>query len=214
MLAVHRKRVHGAHAGGIMRPQLLGPFLLAMVTTAMPAAAQAVMEITVTDPNAARATIYGGYGGHGVDWEMAADSQAFAASLVRIRGFVGQGRWVGTVDTHPPAGLDPTVTRAGVLAMVSERPDFRRTFNAYVGLGFAAYIPRGVAMKTQFGAHVVLGLEAIGDGWSIGPELQFDVPHPKPVPGIVASGLSGADLYDGNKLMPTVRIGVAIRKQF
>jgi len=195
----------------MMRPKLLGMVLVTLLTTAMPAAAQEVAEITVSDPNSSRVTLYGGYGGHGVDWEMAAESHAFA-DRVRIRGFVGQGRWVTELDTHPPAGLDPTVTRAGVLAMVSERQDVRRTFKAYGGFGLAAYIPRGGAMKTQFGAHVVFGLEAIGDGWSIGPELQFDVPQPKPVPGVL--GLTAAAREGGTGLMPTARFGVAIRKQF
>ena len=33
-----------------MRPQLIGPFMLALVTMATPAAGQGVTEVTVTDP--------------------------------------------------------------------------------------------------------------------------------------------------------------------
>ena len=188
-----------------MRRQLLSIGLLTFLTT-MPAAAQDVTEITVSDPDAPRATLYAGYGGHGVDWEMAGDSRAFG-SLLRFRGFVGQGRWVGVVDARPPAGLDPTVTRAGVIMMLGERPGYGRGLKAYGGLGIAAFIPRGVEMKTQLGTRIVLGFEAIADGWSLGPELQLDVPRPKSFP-------DSRYFDDGMTLMPTFRIGIALRKQF
>ena len=196
-----------------MRRQL---FSISVITilTAVPALAQDVTEITVSDPDAPRATIYGGYGGHGVDWETAADSRAFGGVL-RLRGFVGQGRWVGAIDTQPPAGLDPTVTRTGVLVMLSERPDYTTALKAYGGLGFAAYIPRRQDMNVHFGTRIILGLEALADGWSIGPEIQVDVPRPRffsnggPVRDVVDS-LSPA----GKHLMPTGRIGIAVRKRF
>jgi hypothetical protein len=193
-----------------MRRQLLS-MVLFLVLTVIPSAAQDVTEITVSDPDAPRATIYAGYGGHGVDWEMAGDSRGFR-SLVRLRGFVGQGRWVGVVETRPPAGLDPTVTRAGVMVMLSERPDYGRSMKAYGGLGVAAYIPRGVDMKAQFGTRVVLGLEAIADGWSIGPEVQIDIPRPDSSRASRSIGVPPYD--DGTKLMPTTRIGIAVRKRF
>ena len=188
--------------------------LLSMVLflfLAVPVAAQDVTEITVSDPDAPRATIYGGYGGHGVDWEMAGDSRAFASTL-RLRGFVGQGRWVGATNAPPPAGLDPTVTRAGVLVMLSERPDYSSSLKAYGGLGIAAYVPRGVDMNTQFGLRIILGLEAIADGWSIGPEIQVDVPRRDTFRD--SRRISVASVADGTRLMPTARVGIAVRKRF
>src|SRR5215204_2554205 len=120
-----------------MRHRLFSIGLIACLA-AVPAAAQDAMDmdITVSDPDAPRATIYAGYGGHGVDWEMAGDSRGFER-VVRFRGFVGQGRWVGAVDTRAPARLDPTVTRAGVMLILSESPDDGRALKAYSGLGIA-----------------------------------------------------------------------------
>jgi hypothetical protein len=193
-----------------MRHRLLGMGLITVMATTT-AAAQDGTEISVSDPDAPRATIYAGYGGHGVDWEMAGDSSAFGSTF-RLRGFVGQGRWVGVTDTPPPAGVDPTVTRAGVLIMLSEKPDYSSSLKAYGGLGIAAYFPRRVDMHTQFGLRIILGLEAIADGWSIGPEIQVDVPRPETFRD--PRRISVARDADGTKLMPTARIGIAVRKRF
>jgi hypothetical protein len=196
---------------------MLRPLLsisLIVFLTAGPAVAQELTELSISDSDAARATLFGGYGGHGVDWEMAADSRALGGVL-RVRAFVGQGRWVGGIDTQPPAGLDPTVTRTGVLVMLSERADYSSSLKAYGGLGFAVYLPRRADMNAHFGTRITLGLEAQGDGWSIGPELQIDVPRPR----FFSNGGPVKDVVDslsppGKHLMPTGRIGIAVRKRF
>jgi hypothetical protein len=195
-----------------MSRPLLSISLIALLT-AGPAVAQELTEVSISDRDAARATLFGGYGGHGVDWEMAGDSRALGGVL-RVRGFVGQGRWVGVIDAQPPAGLDPTVTRTGVLVMVSERADYTSSLKAYGGLGISAYFPRREDMHVHFGTRIILGLEALADGWSIGPEIQVDVPHPRsspngPVDYVVAS-LKAA----GKHLAPTGRVGIAVRKRF
>jgi hypothetical protein len=172
--------------------------LLAAVT---PSPAQ---TISVYDTNGPRLGGSVSYGGHGVDWEMSLDSRAFW-NRVHFRALVGQGRWVEGVATLPPAGNDPTVTRAGFAVIRTGPFDAYAPVRVYGGAGLSALIPRGVPMDTVVGVHALIGIEAVGDRWSFGPEVQIDLPAR-------THNLYSLD-RPGSYLYPTARIGVFARRR-
>jgi hypothetical protein len=77
--------------------------------------------------------------------------------------------------------------------------------SSYVGLGVAAYSPLGVDMRRQIGRRVIWGIEGTGDGWTVGAELEADLPD---APENTALRSAGHDL------LPAVRIGIAFRRHF
>ena len=175
--------------------------IAALLTVVTPSAAQ---TITVYDTNGPRLGGSVSYGGHGVDWEMSLDSRTLW-NRVHFRALVGQGRWVQGEATLPPAGNDPTVTRAGFAVIRTGPFDAYAPIRVYGGAGLSALIPRGVRMDTVVGLHALIGIEAVGDRWSFGPEAQIDLPT------------RTYNRYSldrpGGYLFPTARIGVFARRR-
>jgi hypothetical protein len=74
--------------------------------------------------------------------------------------------------------------------------------SSYLGIGIAAYSPLGVEMSRQTGKRAIWGIEGAGDGWTLGAEVEADLPDSRD------NRLAGYDL------IPTVRIGFAVRRHF
>jgi hypothetical protein len=72
----------------------------------------------------------------------------------------------------------------------------------YWGVGIARYTPHDVDMDAQRGVRLTFGLDALGDRWTIGQEVELDIPHTK--------GL----MNTGQDLVPSVRVGIALRRHF
>jgi hypothetical protein len=160
--------------------------------------------ISVNDTNGPRIGGSISYGGHGVDGEIAIDSRTFWND-VQFRAVIGQGRWVGVNATVPPAGSDPTVTRAGV-SMIKNGPfDPYAPVRIFGGGGVAAFVPRNVALGTVVGVHILAGIEVVGDRWSFGPELQIDSP--------LRNHYRLPAAQPGTYLSPTARIGFFARRR-
>jgi hypothetical protein len=160
-------------------------------------ASAGAQTITSYDNRGARASLKVGYGGHGIDVEPSIESPLMA-DLLRVRGGVGWGRWDSEFDSYD----NPTITRLAASGLVYIPT--RNTLKPYVGLGFSAYVPRGTDMRTQTGARLILGAEGSGDGWTVGGEVEIDVPRTARLdrpPG-------------GNYLFPMARVGLAIRRHF
>ena len=158
-------------------------------------------QITVIDTSSTRAGVRVGYAGRGPDLEASIESPLFG-DAVRFRGGVGTGHWVSEFGQRPPAGTDPKVTRlaaSGILFL--RRHPMTDYIRPYVGLGIAAYLPRGVDMNIQRGVRLIVGMEGSGDRWTLGPEVELDLPNQQ--------GPSVAD-----DLLLTARIGIAIRRRF
>ena len=172
------------------------------LTSMIATSGAAQTTITIDNPDAPRASIRAGYGGHGVDWAASIDSPQLA-ELVRFRADVGYGRWVGLGETGPPAGLNPPVTRvaASVLLRIVMRESLPN-LRPYWGVGIARYTPHHVDMDAQRGVRLIFGLDGIGDRWTIGQEVEVEIPRTKDVPST------------GQDLVPTVRIGIAVRRHF
>jgi hypothetical protein len=169
--------------------------LIAIVT--LVASSAAAQTITLDDERAARAGVRVGYGGKGVDWDLAIDSPRFA-NLIRFRADVGHGSWAGINS----AGGEPDVTRVAGAALLVIRPpdDPRPVILSYVGIGIAAYVPHRAGMPTQKGKRIILGMEASVNRWDFGPEIEIDL----------ASPISGP--FD--HLNPAIRMGLAFRRRF
>ena len=175
--------------------------IAALLSAVTPSAAQ---TISVYDTNGPRVGGSVSYGGHGVDWEMSVDSRMLW-NRVHFRALVGQGWWVGSEATLPPDGNDPTVTRAGFAAIKTGPFDAYAPIRVYGGGGLSALIPRAVQMDTVVGLHALIGIEAVGDRWSFGPEAQIDLP---------ARAHNRYSLgRPGSYLFPTARIGVFARRR-
>lgn len=183
--------------------------LLASVTLAGTSSAAAAQAVTVYDPGAsARANVKVSYGGHGPDLDASVESPLLM-TFVRVRGAIGRGNWVGVAETHPPSGSDPSVTRLAGAVMITGhfaargRPpeDYVRW---YVGAGITALVPRGVGMDRQRGTRVILGVDFSGERWTVAPELEFDIPRHSDV----------SRPFRGDDLVPTARIGLALRRHF
>ena len=104
--------------------------LAIVVILTSPAAAQ---SISIVDHDSARAGVRVGYGGHGVDLDVSVDSRRFAR-LVRFRGDVGHGAWLG-INSE---GNEPTVTRLAASALLYVTPRDMPEFPAYIGIGICS----------------------------------------------------------------------------
>ena len=183
--------------------------LVLAVTTAPQAAAQTITRI---DVDSARASVTAAYGGHGLDWEASIESRQLAEHF-RFRAGVGQGRWVDGFETSPPAGTAPTVTRMSVdviFVALSDVPHSRTgprawpVLRPYGGIGMSAYLPHGADMNPQRGARIIVGMEGSGERWTVGPEVQIDLPQTNDI----------SRPHHGDDLLFTGRIGIAVRRRF
>ena len=78
--------------------------------------------------------------------------------------------------------------------------------SSYVGLGVAAHSPRGVDLRRQVGRRVTWGIEGVmGDRWTMGVEIEADLPN---------SNVDATFPSAGYDLIPTVRMGIALRRLF
>jgi hypothetical protein len=176
--------------------RILTAIVTVISATAVSAGAQ---TITLIDNTSARASLRVGYGGHGPDWDASIDSPLFA-NVVRVRAGVGQDRWDSEFDSYP----DPTVTRLGASAIVFIPSNPNYDVRPYVGLGLARYIPRGAGWNAQTGKRLIGGMEGSGERWTVGVEVEIELPRPNAVD----------DPSVNRELLPTGRIGIAIRRRF
>jgi hypothetical protein len=178
-----------------MRRMLVLTLTISLIATT--AAIFAAQTITVYDNSGARAGLKVGYGGHGIDWETSIDSRSFA-DFVRFRGFLGHGQWVDW-----DSAVVGRITRAGA-AVILMRPRIGpEDVRGYVGLGISAYLPHRVDLSTQSGLRLIIGMEGSGERWTVGPEIELDLPKSKDTAG-----------FQRTELLPTGRIGIAIRRRF
>jgi hypothetical protein len=175
----------------------------AVTLTCVTAASAAAQTITLHDNSAARAGLRVGYGGHGVDWDTSIDSPLLA-DLVRFRGSVGHGRWDSEFDSY----ADPVVTRLGASALIFIRS--RYDLRPYVGLGLSAYVPRGGTFTTRTGRRLIAGAEGSGERWTVGLEVEIDLPRQDEVGGHPSRFVP----FVNNELFPAGRIGIAVRRRF
>jgi hypothetical protein len=175
--------------------------IVVLLTTATSSTAQ---TITTYDMNGPRLGGGVSYGGHGLDGEISLDTRTLWNHF-QIRASVAQGRWVGVERTVPPAGTDPTVSRAAISIIKNGRFDPYAPVRLFGGLGVGVLVPRGVKMSTVAGFHALGGIEAVGDRWSLGPEIQIDGPlrHPDPL----------TLERPGQFLSLTARIGFFVRRR-
>ena len=166
-----------------------------LVAPAAPARAQTI--VALTDYDTARAGLRVGYGGRGLDLQASVDSRRFA-SLVRLRADVGHGHWLG-INAEEFA---PRVTRVAASALFSFAPRHQPELPAYVGVGIAAFVPHGDGFPTRVGGRVVAGMELSVDRWTVGPEIELDFTSGK------------LDRFRRKDLVPTGRVGIAIRRHF
>jgi hypothetical protein len=171
-------------------------FLIAFVALAASLAEAEAQTITQDDTTAARAGGRVGYGGKGIDWDLAIDSPRFM-DAIRFRADVGHGHWAG-INSN---GGEPHVTRVAGAALVFIRnpEDPTVPLLAYVGIGVAAYLPHRAGMPRQTGKRIMLGMEVQGQRWDIGPEIEIDLASPD---------------YGPSQLNPTFRWGIAFRRRF
>lgn len=169
-------------------------FGILFVPPAAPARAQ---TIALVNYDGARAGLRVGYGGRGLDLQTSVDSRRFL-SLVRFRADVGHGHWVGINGEE----FTPTVTRVAASALFYFAPRERPEFPAYVGVGIGAFVPHGDGFPTRIGPRLTLGMEGFVDRWTVGPELEFELS-----PG-------NLDRFRRKDLLPTARVGIAIRRHF
>lgn len=165
------------------------------VTPAAPARAQ---TIALANYDGARAGLRVGYGGRGLDLQTSVDSRRFL-SLVRFRADVGHGHWLG-INAEEFA---PRVTRVAASALFYFAPRHQPDFPAYVGLGIGAFVPHGDGFPTRMGARVIAGMEGSVDRWTVGLEGELDLTPGTPL-----------DRFPGKDLLPTGRVGIAIRRHF
>ena len=170
--------------------------VILIVATAAPAGAQTIVPLP--DYDAARAGLRVGYGGSGVDLQASVDSPRFG-SLVRFRADAGHGHWLG-INSN---GNEPRVTRVAASALLYFAPAHRPEFPAYVGLGIGAFVPHGDGFPTRMGARLIAGMEGSGDRWTVGLEVELDLTPGTPL-----------DRFPGKDLLPTGRVGIAIRRHF
>ena len=164
--------------------------VILFITPAAPASAQ---TIALADYDAARAGLRVGHGGRGLDLQASVDSPRFL-SLVRFRADIGHGHWLG-INSN---GDEPRVTRAAASALFYFAPSYRPEFPAYVGVGIGAYVPHGDGFPTRIGTRLIAGMEGSGNRWTVGLEGELDFTH-------------GDRRKD---LLPTMRVGIAIRRHF
>jgi hypothetical protein len=178
--------------------------LTAFLIVTASAVASSAQTITLEDTSAARAGVRIGYGGRGPDFAASFDSPRFA-DFVRFRADLGVGRWTDWFESWPPVGDDPSVMRmAGAVLLYVHRPELPPNLLMYGGVGFSAYLPRGVDVPRQRGTRLIFGIEGSGERWDIGPEVEVELPASR----------SESIPHISNNLLPTARIGVAIRRRF
>jgi hypothetical protein len=73
---------------------------------------------------------------------------------------------------------------------------------AYVGIGISSYLSHEPRLASQRGKRVIFGLEMSGERWDGGPEVEYDLPN-----------LSDS-VQTGAELIPTVRVGIFMRRRF
>jgi hypothetical protein len=165
------------------------------VASAAPARAQTI--VALQDYDTARAGLRVGYGGHGMDLQASIDSRRYV-SLARLRADVGHGHWLG-INAEEFA---PRVTRVGVSALFYFAPRHQPELPAYVGVGIAAFVPHADGFAARVGGRLILGMELSVERWTAGPEIEFDL-----TPGKL-------DRFQRKELVPTFRVGIAIRRHF
>jgi len=179
-----------------MHPNLSAIVIVVLfVAPAAPAGAQAITLLTNYD--AARAGLRVGYGGHGLDLQASVDSPRFV-NLVRFRADVGHGHWVG-INNEESA---PMVTRVAASALFYFAPRHQPEFPAYVGVGIGVSVPHDDRFPARVGTRLSFGMELSVDRWTVGPEVEFDLTQNK------------LDRFRRNDLVPTGRVGIAIRRHF
>jgi hypothetical protein len=94
------------------------------------------------------------------------------------------------------------VTRVAAAALFYFAPRHQPEFPAYVGMGVGAFIPHGDGFPTRMGARVIAGMEGSGDRWTVGLEVELDLTSGK------------LDRFSRKDLLPTGRVGIAIRRRF
>jgi hypothetical protein len=171
--------------------------VIVMTATAAPLAAQ---TITAPGIESARVGIKPGYGGRGLDFDLSVDSARLAA--FRFRADVGHGHWVG-INSN---GNEPRVTRFAASALLFMAPRVhgrsRPEFPTYLGVGIGAYVPHGAGFAARTGVRVIAGMELSGEKWTAGPEFEADLTN------------RTLDQFVRKDLLPTFRIGFAIRRHF
>jgi hypothetical protein len=177
--------------------QMMRTLAAALVLVGAMAADAGAQTISIDSPGAARASLRFGYGGHGLDWEPSVDSPLLV-DLFRVRAAVGWGRWSSEFDSYD----DPTVTRVGGSALLFFPT--RNDVKPYIGLGIAAFVPRGVDLDRQIGARLIAGMEGTADRWTVGAEVEIDIPRPNRLD----------ERSWREELYFTGRIGLAIRRRF
>jgi hypothetical protein len=178
-----------------MRRRHLVPALLILAGTF--AETSAAQTISIYNTNGPRVSARVGYGDPGFDWDTSIDSPLIAGRL-RFRAGLGQGLWDSEFD-----GFRGSVTRlaASAIYYVTSPPELR----PYIGLGLSRLIPRGADLEAQTGRRLILGMEGSGERWTIGVELEFDLPR---------NTRSDALSVASEPLYPVGRIGLAIRRSF
>jgi hypothetical protein len=161
------------------------------------AATSAAQTITIDDNRAPRVGVTIAYTGHSPDFEASVDSPLLG-DLVRFRAGVGRGRWDSEFDSY----ANPIVTRMAASAIVFIRQP--HLVKPYLGLGVARYIPRAVDLQAQTGMRLIAGMEGSGERWTIGVEVEIDLPR--------YGGSDRAVVQE--QLYPTGRIGFAVRRKF
>jgi hypothetical protein len=174
-----------------------------VLTTPAPA-----QSLPANPADGARAGLQGWYRNGGVDWEASMDSFLVLNSL-RLRGSIGHGRWEGINAEPLEGGHFPGVTSLAaslILTRGFNDPYTGRTdehVRWFAGAGIAAYLPHAPGGRTQRGLRIVLGMDFAGRRWSVGPEIDAELPA-----GLGEEGFATLDLF------PTVHGGIAIRRVF
>ena len=161
------------------------------------ASTSAAQTLTLVDDRGPRASVRIGYAGDGPDLETSVDSPLLG-DILRLRGAVGFGRW----DSEFDSDRNPTVTRvaASAITFIRQPTDLK----PYIGVGLARLIPDNAGFKAQTSTHLIAGMEGSGDQWTVGVEVEVDLPHQHPFDRPLA----------GNELYLAGRIGISIRRSF
>ena len=95
------------------------------------------------------------------------------------------------------------VTRVAASALFYFAPPHQPEFPAYVGVGIGAFVPHGGGFATRTGGRLTAGMEGSGDRWTVSLEVEADLTSGKPL-----------DRFPLKDLLPTGRVGIAIRRHF
>jgi hypothetical protein len=178
-----------------MHRSLAIAIVVLFAAAAVPASAQTV--VTLVNHDAPRAGLRIGHVGGGLDLQASVDSRRFA-SLVRVRADVGHGHWLG-INSN---GDEPRVTRLAASTLFYFAPSHKLEFPAYLGVGIGAFVPHGNGFAARMGARLIAGMEGSADRWTVGLEGELDLTSGKPLD------------RPGKDLLPTGRVGIAIRRRF